>query len=256
MNLKEILKVKTVFAFNCDDFVIYRGIVEAIAQTNKPIILQLSSGEVNFWGLERFNTLARQEDLPLFLNIDHGKDLPVIKKAINLGFDMVHCDGSDLPWEENIELSCEVTKLARRQGLLVEGEPQQEWTEPQKAAEFVKKTGVDLVAVFAGNKHGMDPKKPERLDFDRLRAIKQAVGNTLLTLHGGSGVAKDDLKQAIKEKLVAKINVNTQLRFICRRQLEKQLAIYQGNKIYEIVQPIVRAIKEKVIEILKLSINY
>jgi len=256
MSLKEVLKAGTIFAFNCDDFVIYRGVVEAVGQMNKPVILQLSSKEANFWGLERFNVLARQEDLPLFLNLDHGKDLSVIKKAINLGFDMVHCDGSDLSWEKNIEFSCEVTGLAHGQGFLAEGEPQQELTEPQKAAEFARKTGVDLIAVFAGNKHGMDPKKPERLDFDRLRAIKQAVGSTLLTLHGGSGVAENDLKQAIKEKLVAKININTQLRLVYRRCLEEQLAICQGNRIYEIARPIIETVKEEVIKILKLSINY
>ena len=173
-----------------------------------------------------------------------------VKEIINLGPDMIHFDGSDLSWEENISLTSQVVNLAHPKGILVEGEPEPDQTDPQRAAEFVQRTGVDLVAVFVGNRHGMDPQKPERLDFERLRAIKQRVGQTFLTLHGGSGVAQEDLKTAIKEQLVAKININTQLRLAYRQELEQQLQNYSGVKVYQLMAPVVDRITQEVLKIL------
>jgi len=250
MILKEILRKKTIFTFNCDDFVIYRGTVEAIKRTGTPAIVQLSPGELNFWGLKRFFALVRSENLPLFINFDHSRELSLVKEIINLGPDMIHFDGSDLSWEENISLTSQVVNLAHPKGILVEGEPEPDQTDPQRAAEFVQRTGVDLVAVFVGNRHGMDPQKPERLDFERLRAIKQRVGQTFLTLHGGSGVAQEDLKTAIKEQLVAKININTQLRLAYRQELEQQLQNYSGVKVYQLMAPVVDRITQEVLKIL------
>lgn len=252
MILKEILQKKTIFAFNCDDFVIYRGIVEAAKKVGSPIIVQLSPGEVNFWGLKRFITLVRSENSSLFINFDHSRELSLARKIIDLAPDMIHFDGSDLSWEENIRLTSQVVKLAHQKGVLVEGEPEPDQTDPQRAAEFVQKTGVDLIAVFVGNRHGFDPQKPEKLDLERLRAIKQEVGQTVLALHGGSGVAQEDLEAAIKQRLVAKININSQLRWAYRQELEQQLKNYSGVKVYQLMTPIINRITSEVFEILKI----
>ncbi len=246
MRLREVLKKQTVFAFNCDDFVIYRGVVEAVRETNTPAIVQVSPGELNFWGLERFVVLAKNEGIPIFLNFDHSRDLSLVKKIVNLGVDMIHFDGSSLSWQENIDLTRQVVKLCHENNVLVEGEPQQDQTDPKKAAEFSAKTGVDLIAVFVGNRHGMDLKKPERIDFDCLLAIKKAVKEKGLTLHGGSGVHQSDIDQVIKRKLVSKININSRLRFVYLKKLKEELETYRGNKIYHIMESIVLAIKEEV----------
>jgi len=254
MRLKDLLGNQVIYAFNCDDFVIYRGVAAAVAETNQPAIIQISPGERNFWGISRFASLARQENDNLFLNFDHGRDLETVKAVIDNGFDMVHFDGSSLDWEENISLTKQTVELAYPEAILAEGEPEMEDTSPDKAREFVERTGVDLVAVFAGNRHGMDPDKPERLDFDRLKRIKDAVGDKYLTLHGGSGVPAGDIRQAIKQGLIAKININTRLRLVYQLALENALANYQGKfKVYDLMYPVMEEIRKEAIKILSIN---
>lgn len=254
MRLREILNERTLFAFNCDDFVIYRGVIEAIAETQQPAIVQVSTGSSNFWGISRFSTLVRQEALPIFLNFDHGKKISTVKKAIDNGFDLIQFDGTDFDWQKNIDLTKEAVEVAYPEAILVEGEPVLENTTPEVAAEFVEKTGVDLVAVFVGNKHGIDPEESHRLDLDQLRKIKQALPDKWLTLHGGSGVLESDIKQAIKEKLVAKININTHLRLAYQSALKNSLGNYQGKfKVYKLFNPIIEEIKKEVIRILMIN---
>ncbi len=251
MNLKQTLIEKPLFAFNLDDYTIYKAVSSAILQKQTPAILQLSAGEANFWGLDNFvNLLKPQQDKGIFLNIDHGKDLELLEKAIGLNFDMIHVDGSDLSWEENIAKTKKVVEIAHTKDILVEGEPEGENTDPARAAEFAQKTKVDLMAVFEGNKHGMDPDKPENLNFERLREVKKAVGNTLLTLHGGSGVPLEQIKQAMSEGLIAKININSLMRNTYFDSLKKELATYQGPKVYKLLNPVVEEITQKVLTLL------
>ncbi len=254
MRLKEILATQTLFAFNCDDFVIYKGIIQAIQEKDTPAILQLSSGQSKFWGLSRFACLTANEPASIFTNFDHGTDLKIIKKVIDHGFPMVHFDGSGLEWEENISLTRKTVEMAYPEGMLVEGEPEQENTSPEKAGEFAERTGVDLVAVFVGNRHGMEPGVPQHLDFERLKLIKQAVGDKVgLTLHGGSGVPKEEIRRVINQGLVVKININTRLRLAYQKALKKELSNYQGKfKVYNLMAPVTEAIKQEVIKI----INY
>ena len=252
MNLKQTLASQPLFAFNLDDFTIFKAISSALAQKQTSAILQLSPGEADFWDLDNIANLVKpHQNKGLFLNIDHGKDLGLLEKAINLGFDMIHFDGSSLPWEENITQTAKAVEIAHAKGVLVEGEPEGENTDPQKTTEFVQKTKVDLIAVFAGNKHGMDPARPENLDFARLREIKKAVGNTLLTLHGGSGVPLEQIKQALDESLVAKININSLMRNTYFEALKEELAKYQGPKVYQLLNPVSQKISQKVIELLE-----
>ncbi|MBL7078191.1 class II fructose-bisphosphate aldolase [Candidatus Shapirobacteria bacterium] len=252
MDLKQALIQQPLFAFNLDDFTIFKAVSSALAEKKAPAIFQLSPGEADFWGLENFvNLLKPHQSKGLFLNIDHGKDLNLLEKAIGLGFDLIHFDGSSLPWEENIGQTAKIVEMAHAKGVLVEGEPEPENTDPQKVAEFVSKTKVDLIAVFCGNKHGLDPANPENLDLERLRKIKKAVGETLLALHGGSGVPLEQIKQVMNERLVAKININSLLRNTYFQALKEQLAQYQGKKVYELLKPVSEKISQKVIELLE-----
>ncbi len=254
MRLREILDNQVLFAFNCDDFVIYRGVVKGLEESAQPAILQISPGEKRFWGITRFSSIGHQENLPIFLNFDHGRDIKTITQVIDNGFDLVHFDGSKLDWEDNINLTKKTVELAYPEGILVEGEPQLVDTKPEKAAEFVERTGVDLVAVFVGNRHGMDPNQPERLDFNKLREIKRAVGDKWLTLHGGSGVPAADIKKAVSEGLISKININTRLRMAYKFALENALSEYEGKfKVYNLMYPVIEEIRKETLEILKLS---
>ena len=252
MRLKQLLSQQTLFAFNCDDFVIYRGVIQALSETNSPAIVQISPGEKDFWGLARFACLTANESTPIFTNFDHARDMDTVKQVIDHGFSMVHFDGSSLNWEENLDLTRQAVEIAYPDGMLVEGEPVPENTTPEEAKEFVEKTGVDLLAVFVGNTHGMDPEKPEHLDLKQLSKIKQAVGDKVkLTLHGGSGVPQEEIKQAIEQRLIAKININSRLRLVYQEALEDTLAGYEGKfKVYNLMNPVMEAIKREVVEIL------
>lgn len=254
--LGRLVAQQPVFAFNIDDWIIWRGVAEATEEGEQSVIVQLSPGEEKFWGMEEFVSLVRRANSQkkcFFLNLDHGQKEEKIKQALSLGFDMVHFDGSALSWEENLSQTKKIVRLAHQKGVLVEGEFGEELTDPFKAREFVRQTGVDFLAVFVGNQHGFQPEEEERLDFFRLRAIKDQVGKKVfLTLHGGSGVRKKDLKRALKEGLIRKVNINSQLRWYYYQTLKKGLKKEKEKKVYRLLAPVQAVIAEQVKGFLKL----
>lgn len=255
MSLREYIYRQPIFAFNIDDLAILRGVVEAIFSKKKRAILQFSPGEASFWGIDKIK-LVDVDSLKkegFYLNLDHGREFALLRRALSLGFDMVHLDGSGLSFEESIRKTRKIVKLARQKGILVEGEFSEKLTDPIKASQFVGSTGVDFLAVFVGNRHGLDPSQPERLDLALLRQIKKAVGEEVfLTLHGGSGVFSEDLKKALKDGLVAKVNINSSLRTVYKEALRKSLDSYSGVRVYELLSPVVEAVAEEVDNLLSL----
>jgi len=164
--------------FNFSDFTQMKGIVNKANELKSPIILGTSEGESKFFGLEEAATLRnffkKKLNLPIFLNLDHGKTFEYLKQAIDAGYDMVHFDGSKLPLEENIKIAKEVVKYARHRKVLVEGEvgrvgndssklysekfqiKEEDLTKPDQVQEFVRETKVDLLAPSIGNFHGIE----------------------------------------------------------------------------------------------------
>ncbi len=226
--------------FNFSDFTQLKAIVGVAKKMNSPVILGTSEGESKFFGLEeaialrnvlrKTLRLSSGQELPIFLNLDHGKSFEYLKQAIDAGYDMVHFDGSKLTLEENIKITKEVVKYAKRKGVLVEGElgvigtdaskvytekfeiKEENLTKPAEAKKYIKKTGVDLLAVSIGNFHGVEDSGQEpRLRLDRLEEIKEILGKSLFVMHGGSGTNEQDVKKAIELGIV-KININTELR--------------------------------------------
>lgn len=253
--------------FNFSTLEQLKAIVNVAKKIKAPVILGTSESEVKFFGIEEAVILRNlyQKIYPyIYLNLDHGKNINLIKKTINIGYDCVHFDGSDLPFKENLKLAKEITKLAHKKGVLVEGEiksiqgsseihkklPKENLLEEiDRAKEFVKLTGVDGLAINIGNLHGIY-QKPIRLDIDHLKKIKAEIP-IFLVLHGGSGTSKNDIKKAIKNGVV-KINVNTELRKIWRQSLEKSLkkqkeTIKPYNILPEVILEIEKAVKEKII---------
>jgi fructose-bisphosphate aldolase class II/tagatose 1,6-diphosphate aldolase GatY/KbaY len=161
----------------------------------------------------------------LGVHLDHSRDLDEITACLEAGYTSVMVDGSHLPFAENIALTREAVRRARKHGAWVEAElgalPGDEdvstnaamapaaMTDPSQAAVFVAETGVDALAVAVGNVHGFTA-TPVRLDLDRLAAIHAAVPVPLV-LHGASGLPQDQLLSALSRG-VAKINVNAELR--------------------------------------------
>ena len=251
MNARDwFLKAQTegwaIGAFNVDSLEIFKAICIAGKKKKSLVMLEFSPGEVGYFGLRNIVDLvsnAREEyGVPILLNLDHGKKVEDCLTAINqAGFDNIHYDGSDLELAENIENTKKVTEAAHAKGLLVEGEIdkipgssevhsqdldldliRKSYTDPQKAAKFVGETGADIFAAFFGNVHGTYPSQPD-LDFDLLKRIRSALPSTYLSLHGGSGISAEQVKEAIKVGEIVKINVNTELRLAYRDALTEKL---------------------------------
>jgi fructose-bisphosphate aldolase class II len=232
--------------FNFSTFEQMKAIVMAGDNLKSPVILGTSEGESKFFGLKEAvalrDVLRKKTGRPIFLNLDHGKSFDYIKSAIDAGYDMVHFDGSKLSLEENIKISQQVIKYAKKKGVLVEGEIGQigndaskvysekfeinnaDLTDPEQIMEYAKKSKVDLLAVSIGTFHGIESSGVNpNLRIDLLKEIKEVVGNISLVLHGGSATPEEDIRKAIELGIV-KININTELRLAYTETLKKTLA--------------------------------
>ncbi|RJP45849.1 class II fructose-bisphosphate aldolase [Candidatus Parcubacteria bacterium] len=262
--------------FNVSDTTALRAIFSAAHELNVPVIIGTAEGERQFIGPRQVVALVRSyreefNDFPIFLNADHTHSLEKIKEAVEAGYDAVLFDGGKLDFKENIRLTREVVEYVKgvNSKILVEGElgyigssseilkelpagaavRTEDLTTPEQAAEFVEKTGVDLLAPAVGNLHGILANAPEpRLDIGRIRAIRKAVGVPLV-LHGGSGMKKDDFIAAIQAGMSI-VHINTELRIAWRRAMEKALRENPDEiapyKIYPTaIEEIKKAVAEK-----------
>ncbi len=251
-----------------------KGILNGAKNLQTPVIIGTSEGEANFLGLEEtvalVKAISKKYKISAFLNLDHGKDLNVIKRAVDCGYSAVHFDGSALDFDENARYTKEVVKYARNKGVLVEGElgaikgdsgihqgsagvTEKDLTLPEQAKKFSDITGVDCLAIAVGTTHGIYSEE-QRIDFKRLENISRLV-KKFLVLHGGSGVPEDQIKKAIDLGIV-KININTELRLIWRECLERGLKENPGQvKPYKFLPSVQDAIQKKVEEKIKIFLN-
>src|SRR3989344_8739621 len=252
-------------AFNIDSLDIFKAVVMAAQKKKSPVMVEFSPGEVKYFGMKNVVDMvvnAREEyKLPIVLNLDHGKPVGLCMEAIEQpGFDDIHYDGSDLDFKENMKVTKEVVDKAHKKGLLVEGEfdkvsgssekheedidleqLKNSYTKVENATKFVSETGVDILAAIFGNIHGTFPIQPD-LDIDLLRRVAQAVPDTFLSLHGGSGIPADQVKAAIAEGIV-KVNVNTELRVAYRDALVEELGENPKEyKIYDLSPDVIMAV--------------
>lgn len=147
--------------------------------------------------------LAKRASVPVAVQLEHGKSYEQIAHAIRLGVNSVMFDGSSLPYEENIQRTAEIVKMAHALGACVEAElgcvggsalrgqertvASSSKTEPERVLDFVRRTGVDALAISFGNKHGKYDGAVE-IDTELVRRIS-ALTDTPLVMHGGSGLA-------------------------------------------------------------------
>ncbi len=273
--LKKARKEKwAVGQFNISTLEQLKGILAAAANLSAPVIIGTSEGEAKFLGIEEIAALVKiagkKYKIPVFLNLDHGKGLELIKKAVDCGYSCVHFDGSSFPFEENAKYTKEVVKYARKKAVLIEGElgaikgqsgihkekvvlTEEDLTSPEQAKKFADLTGVDCLAVAIGTTHGIYEQE-QGIDFERLENISRLT-KKLLVLHGGSGVSELDIKKAIDLGIV-KININTELRLIWRDCLENKLKENPGEtKPYKLLADIQSATQKKVEEKIKIFRN-
>ena len=258
--------------FNISDLVTLKAVFEAAQDSNVPVIVGASEGERQFMGVRQVaavvKSLREEHNFPIFLNADHTHSLPGALEAAKAGFDWIVFDVSTLPFEENVRQTkaAVATLKALRPDVLVEGEIgdigsgseihdaapdlQKGLTTPAQAKRFVEETGVDTLAPAVGNMHGMlksmvvgDVRK--RLDIERIRAIK-AAAPIFMTLHGASGTADDDLREAIAAGITV-VHINTEVRLAWRHGMDGALA-KEPNEIvpYKILPPVVDSVKQVV----------
>lgn len=239
-------------AFNVNNMEIVQGIVDAAKEEQSPLILQVSAGARKYakhiYLVKLVEAALEDTGLPIALHLDHGDDFEICKSCIDGGFTSVMIDGSKHDFETNVALTKKVVEYAHAHGVVVEGElgrlagveddvnvseKDALFTDPDQAAEFVERTGVDSLAIAIGTSHGAYKFKGEPyLDFERLERVGKLLPGFPIVLHGASTVLPEFVEkcnkyggnipgaQGVPEEMlrkaasmsVCKINIDTDLR--------------------------------------------
>lgn len=251
-------------AFNVNNMEIVQAIVDAAKEVNAPLILQVSAGARKYAKPAYLKKLVEaavlDSGLDIALHLDHGDSFEICKQCIDDGFTSVMFDGSHLPYEENIAVTKQVVEYAHARGVVVEAElgklagvedevnvkaEDATYTDPDQAVDFVKRTGVDSLAIAIGTSHGAYKFSGEpKLDFKRLETISNLLPNFPIVLHGASSVVEEfvdmcnayggnipgargvpeDMLRKAGTMGVCKINIDTDLRLAMTGAIRKFLA--------------------------------
>ena len=197
-----------------------RACIEAAEELRAPLILDVGfifHPDLVFLG-RMLEELAIRATVPIAVNLDHGATFEQIMWALRAGFTSVMIDRSTASFEDNIRDTSEIVKAAHAVHVSVEaelghvgdgcsyGSEECCYTDPAQAAEFVKRTNVDCLAIAVGTAHGIYAGTPH-IDFQRIRELRKAI-DIPLVLHGGSGSGDDNLQEAIRCG-ISKINIGT-----------------------------------------------
>jgi fructose-bisphosphate aldolase, class II len=256
-------------AFNFNNLEQMQAIISACVETKSPVILQVSKGARKYANQTLLQYLAKGAveyakelgyPIPIVLHLDHGDSFETCKSCIESGFSSVMIDGSHLPYEENVRLTKQVVDYAHQFDVTVEGElgvlagiedevssDHTSYTRPQEVEDFVKKTGVDSLAISIGTSHGAFKFKvkpgelPPPLRFDILEECERRIPGFPIVLHGASsvpqdivaeinkyggkmentaGVSEDQLRRAAKSA-VCKINIDSDGRLAMTAAIRK-----------------------------------
>ncbi len=263
-------------AYNFNNMEQLQAIINGCGQSNSPLILQVSSGARNYadqtmlrYMAEGAVAMARKAGYknPIALHLDHGDTLDLCISCIESGFSSVMIDGSHLSYDENIALTTEVVDYAKRFAVSVEGElgvlagieddvvaAKSIYTDPEQVEDFVRRTGVDSLAISIGTSHGAYKFKPSQctrnaqgvlvpppLRFDILVEIEKRIPGFAIVLHGSSsvlpeyvdiinhnggqleaavGIPAEQLRQAAKSA-VCKINIDSDGRLVMTAMIRK-----------------------------------
>ncbi len=225
---------------------------------------------------------GEESPIPVALHLDHGKNIDSCIAAMDGGYTSVMIDGSSLPFEDNIALTREVVKLAHERGVTVEGElgvlagvedhvfsETSTYTNPMDAIEFVKKTGVDALAISYGTKHGANKGKGAKIRKEIAIATKECLRHEglfcALVSHGSStvpqyiveeinelggdihnafGISKEQLKE-VSRLGIAKINVDTDIRLAVTRNMREMFWNHPELRTSESIAPIYQLLETR-----------
>ena len=206
-------------AFNFNNLEQLQAIIGACVETKSPVILQVSKGARKYANQTLLQYLAKGAveyakelgyPIPIVLHLDHGDSVELCKSCVETGFSSVMIDGSHLPYEENIRVTKEAVDFAHKYDVTVEGElgvlagiedevsaEHSSYTRPEEVEDFVKRTGVDSLAISIGTSHGAYKFKvkpgqtPPPLRFDILEEVEKRLPGFPIVLHGASSVPQD-----------------------------------------------------------------
>ena len=234
-----------------------RAHVDAARAADRPIILQTTESTITYLGIDVAVGLARAAAHELggrvALHLDHGRNAELALRCIDAGYTSVMIDGSKLPFAENSALTRRVVEMAHAAGVTVEGElgfvahnddagSGGTFTESDAAARFVAETGVDALAVAVGTAHGFY-RGEVRIDFERIERIRDAIPQTALVLHGGSGVPDAMLVRAVASG-IAKINFGTEIKDAFIRAVRTAVTSTDDIDLRRVFAPAVAAVRD------------
>ena len=266
LNMKQMLSAAmeqnfAVPAFNISDYAMLNGIMQAAEEMKSPVIIEIHPNELLHLGEEAvcaIREMSHRASVPVTIHLDHGSDFAQIMKAIRCGFTSVMIDGSALPFEENIEICRKVVEAAHAVNVSVEGElgtigstdAQAEgrenciiYTDPEDAAAFAQKTGIDSLAVAIGTSHGLYPKgMVPKLRLDLLKELREKV-NIPLVLHGGSNNPDEEIGSAVTLG-INKINISSDIKAAYHDKMREVLKDGSLREPGDIQQPCMEAMKQ------------
>ena len=259
-------------AFNIDNQETLIAIASAAQKLRSPVLIEVSDGEVKAIGLQNIRDMVdnykKEYGIEVYLNLDHSPSVDDCKRAIDAGYEFIHIDISqanhDAGEEEIIAKTREVVEYAKFTGALVESEPhyfggssnvhtenidydeiRKTFSTPEGAKSFVDATGIDTFAAAIGNLHGKYP-VPKELDLELLERLRSAI-DCGISLHGGSGTPLHYFEDAGKIG-VSKININSDMRYVFRKTLEKVLAEHPNEYAVVKLMPEVYGAVQAVVE--------
>lgn len=252
------------------------GYIRAAEEVDAPIILCFNQAVTPTvpmsYGMPFIVRAAKQSRVPIATTLDHGSSLEAVVQAISLGSSSVMFDGSTLPYEDNVNQTREIVRIAHAVGVSVEAElghiggssieigidyttagntVEDTMTNPEQAAEFVERTGIDALAIAFGNVHGVYHGEPQ-LDLERVQQIRQMI-DIPLVMHGASGLAASDYA-AVMDSGISKINYYTTMARHVSNQIKSSLAEANSETItyHEIIAETIEFFYEDTKELLTL----
>lgn len=276
VNMNEVLRPakKNKYAvglFNAVNLELARGIIAAAEATQSPVIMGTAEVLLPYGPLDEVSyyliPMAKKANVPVVVHLDHGLKYDTCIKALELGFSSIMYDCSTDSYEDNVRKVKEMADIAHSYGATIEGElghvgdnegsaegsdhladPSKFFTDPKLAKDFVEKTGVDALAIAVGNAHGAY-KLPPKLDFDRIRTIRDTV-DVPLVLHGGSGLTDNDFRTAIQEG-ISKVNIFTDINIAAvEAEFKKFTSMEKG--VIDLIPAAVEAVKQETMKKMKL----
>ena len=235
VNMKPLLRDAmdngyAVAAFNLVDYGTTKAMVAAAEELNAPVICQTSAKTIQYWSHKEIvswvRTVAEDSPVPVVLHLDHCKDLAMIEACAKAGWTSIMIDASELPFDENLELSKKVREIAEKYGVGMEAELGQIMgveddmhvaeedsilTDPEDARRFCDALDLSAFACAVGTAHGYYKGTPV-VDFDRIKRINELT-RTPMALHGGTGLSDETFAKAI-ERGAAKVNISTNLKHV------------------------------------------